>query len=128
MSNAQYQPGVCNIGGAEVARRKQVALIGAILFIAFSLLALLRDFSYLQGAIAFLPAMVFAIGFIQSRKKFCLAYGFMGTFNFQNLGTLSKVTDKDALRADQRTALSIIFQGLVLALAMTLALIALLSL
>jgi hypothetical protein len=30
----------------------------------------------------FVPLLVMSIGWVQSRKKFCLAYGFAGTFNF----------------------------------------------
>ncbi len=55
--------------------------------------------------------MVASVGFVQSRKKFCLAYGFMGTFNFGKLGQLSKVADSASRAADRKTALSILFQA-----------------
>jgi hypothetical protein len=64
--------------------------------------------------------MVFAIGFIQSRKKFCLAYGFMGTFNFGKLGQISRVSDPVAKKADRKTALTILAQSVFLALGLTL--------
>jgi hypothetical protein len=64
--------------------------------------------------------MVFAIGFIQSRKKFCLAYGLAGTFNFGKLGQISKVSDPIAKKADRKTALSILGQSFALALGLTL--------
>jgi len=67
----------------------------------------------------FLPLAVFAIGFVQSRRKFCLAYGFMGTFNFGKLGQLSKVSSKEALAADRKTALAILGQSLGLAALLT---------
>jgi hypothetical protein len=63
--------------------------------------------------------MMASIGWVQSRKKFCLAYGFMGTFNFGKLGQLSRVSDKSALRADRVTALKILFQGLAYAVLVT---------
>ena len=68
----------------------------------------------------FIPLAVAAIGWVQSRKKFCLAYGFMGTFNFGKLGELSKVADKGALAADRKMALSILAQALSLAAILTL--------
>ena len=68
----------------------------------------------------FFPLMVFAIGFIQSRKKFCLAYGFMGTFNFGKLGQISRVSDPVAKKADRKTALTILAQSVFLALGLTL--------
>jgi hypothetical protein len=44
----------------------------------------------------------------------------MGTFNFGKLGQLSKVSDKDALAADRKTALTILIQSLTLAAVLTL--------
>ncbi len=73
----------------------------------------------------FFPLMVFAIGFIQSHKKFCLAYGFMGTFNFGKLGQISRVSDPVAKKADRKTALTILAQSIALALGLTLATFAL---
>jgi hypothetical protein len=63
--------------------------------------------------------MVFSVGFIQSRKKFCLAYGFMGTFNLGKLGDISRVQSPEDRRADRKTALSILAQAALLALALT---------
>jgi hypothetical protein len=120
MSADSYIPGTCNIGAGEIKRRQFVALVG----LALSVIALVGFIS--QGATPgqrlgiFLPLMVMSIGWIQSRKKFCLAYGFMGTFNFGKLGQLSKVADKASLAADRKTALGILFQAISLALVLTL--------
>jgi len=57
---------------------------------------------------------------VQARKKFCLAYGFMGTFNFGKLGKVSRVSDKASLAADRKTAVSILLQSLGLASILTL--------
>lgn len=111
---------MCNIGGAEVARRKKVAQAGGTLFIAYSVAVFVMGLSLTATAGAFLPAMIFAIGFVQSRKKFCLAYGLMGTFNFKELGSLSKVVDKQSIAADRKTALLIILRSTGVALALTL--------
>jgi hypothetical protein len=67
----------------------------------------------------FLPAMIFSVGFIQSRKKFCLAYGLAGTFNFGTLGSISKVQSAADRKADRKTALSILAQATFLTAAMT---------
>jgi hypothetical protein len=69
--------------------------------------------------VLFFPLVVASIGWVQSRKKFCLAYGFMGTFNFGKVGQISKVSDKDALRADRITALTILAQSLLYAVLIT---------
>ena len=120
MNTAQYQPGVCNIGGAELTRRKQVSLFGGVAYLLLSLIALLLDFSQTLRAMVFIPAIIFAVGYIQSRKKFCLAFGLMGTFNFSELGQISKVASPEAIAADRKLALLIIGQALGLALLITL--------
>ena len=111
MSTAQYIPGACNIGKGEIRQRQIVALIGLALSIS-SLIALIST-SAPRGARLgiFVPLAVASIGWVQSRKKFCLAYGFMGTFNFGKLGQLSKVADDASRAADRKTALSILFQA-----------------
>jgi len=114
-----YQAGVCNIGGAEVARRRQFAILGGVLFLALALHSIIQNFSPIATLVLIAPASIFAIGFVQSRKRFCLAYGLMGTFNFQKLGSITKVEDKAALAADRRMAFQIIVQSMGLALILT---------
>ena len=115
----QYVAGSCNIGKEEIRRRQTVALIGAIATIlgAFSIISKYQ--SNTPRLLLFIPAMVFSIGWIQSRKKFCLAYGFMGVFNFGKAGDAQKVRSKEERSADRATALSILTQGIVLAFAIT---------
>jgi len=111
VSTADYIPGTCNIGKGEIRQRQIVALIG----FALSLAALVTFISTSapRGArlTIFIPLAVASIGWVQSRRKFCLAYGFMGTFNFGKLGQLSKVADSASRAADRKTALSILFQA-----------------
>jgi hypothetical protein len=117
----EYVAGSCNIGKGEVRRRQVVALAGAVISV-ISLIGLIgTDATQSARLTLFLPLMVFAIGFIQSRKKFCLAYGFMGTFNFGKLGQISRVSDPIAKKADRKTAITILAQSVLLALGLTLA-------
>ena len=121
----EYVAGSCNIGNGEVRRRQVVALVGAVISIT-SLVGLLSSDAARGARLSlFVPLMVFAIGFIQSRKKFCLAYGFMGTFNFGKLGQISRVSDPNSKKADRKTALTILAQSTALALGLTLATFAL---
>ena len=121
----EYVAGSCNIGTGEVRRRQVVALAGAVISVT-SLIGLIgTDAARSARLTLFFPLMVFAIGFIQSRKKFCLAYGFMGTFNFGKLGQISRVLDPIAKKADRKTALTILAQSILLALGLTLATFAL---
>jgi hypothetical protein len=66
-----------------------------------------------------------SVGWVQSRKKFCLAYGFAGTFNFGKLGNVSRVADPIARAADRKTALLIIGQCLLYAAVLTALVVAL---
>ena len=121
----EYVAGSCNIGKGEVRRRQVVALAGAVISV-ISLIGLIGiDATQSARLTLFFPLMVFAIGFIQSRKKFCLAYGFMGTFNFGKLGQISRVSDPIAKKADRKTAITILAQSILLALGLTLATFAL---
>ncbi len=115
-----YIAGSCNIGKGEIRRRQFVALIGLILIISTTvgLINVEADRSARFGV--FVPALIFSVGFIQSRRKFCLAFGLMGTFNFGSLGKLSRVASPEDRRADRKTAISILVQALSLALTITL--------
>ena len=120
VSAHEYVPGTCNIGKGEIRQRQIVALIGLVLSISTLVGFISTNAEPALRVGIFLPLAVASIGWIQSRKKFCLAYGFMGTFNFGKLGKLSKVSDKAALAADRKTALTILIQSLSLAAILTL--------
>ena len=111
MSTADYILGACNIGKGEIRRRQIVALVGLALSIS-SFITLLSTNAPRSARLGiFVPLAVASIGWVQSRKKFCLAYGFMGTFNFGKLGQLSRVADSASRAADRKTALSILLQA-----------------
>lgn len=116
----QYIAGTCNIGKAEVRQRQVVALIGLFLSVSALVGFITTNAAPSIRLGIFLPLTVFAIGWVQSRKRFCLAYGFMGTFNFGRLGKISRVADKAALSADRKTAITILVQSLTLAAVLTL--------
>ena len=115
----EYIPGTCNIGAGEIRQRQFVAAICIVLFMAASIFLFVVDASRSARLALFFPLVVASIGWVQSRKKFCLAYGFMGTFNFGKVGQLSKLSDKGALRADRITALKILAQSLLYAVLIT---------
>ena len=111
MSTADYIPGACNIGKGEIRRRQVVALIGLALSISTLVTLISTDAPRGARLAIFIPLAVASIGWVQSRRKFCLAYGFMGTFNFGKLGQLSRVADTASRAADRKTALSILVQA-----------------
>jgi len=121
MPVSEYIPGTCNIGKAEIRQRQVVALIGLFLSVSALIGFISTKASPSIRLGIFLPLTIFSVGFVQSRKKFCLAFGFMGTFNFARLGKMSKVVDKASLAADRKTAAIILLQSLGLAAILTVA-------
>ena len=120
-----YIPGTCNIGTGEIRRRQVVALIGAVLSL-ITLIGIITSSAPRSARFGiFIPLAIASIGWVQSRKKFCLAYGLMGTFNFGKLGQISRVSDSASKLADRKTAFKILGQSLFLALALTLIVVAL---
>ena len=120
-----YIAGTCNIGTGEIRRRQVVALIGAVLSL-ITLIGIITSSAPRSARFGiFIPLAIASIGWVQSRKKFCLAYGFMGTFNFGKLGQISRVSDSASKLADRKTAFKILGQSLFLALALTLIVVAL---
>ena len=119
MAQVDYIPGTCNIGGDELRSRRIVAAVGLILSLSALAIFIATDVSQSARLGIFIPLLVMSIGWVQSRKKFCLAYGFAGTFNFGKLGHLSRVSDPIARAADRRTALMIIAQSALYAAVLT---------
>ncbi len=113
--SAEYIPGTCNIGKGEVRRRQLVAIFGLFLTTFSAATIIATDQSKNSRLSIFLPALIFSIGFVQSRRKFCLAYGLAGTFNFGKLGQISKVQSNEDRKSDRKTAVSILLQSAALA-------------
>jgi hypothetical protein len=125
VAQADYIPGTCNIGGDELRSRKIVAAVGLVLSISTLITFISTDAPQSARLGIFLPLLVMSVGWVQSRKRFCLAYGFAGTFNFGKLGNLSKVADPIARAADRKTALTIFAQSALYAAALTAVVVAL---
>jgi len=119
-----YIPGTCNLGKAEIRRRQFVALLGLILTISSFTGLIAAGANQTARFSLFVPLLVFSIGFVQSRKRFCLAYGLMGTFNLGRLGDLTRVQSPEDRKADRKTAIGILLQSAALAAVLTLALVA----
>lgn len=112
-----YAPGACNIGPDEIARRRRVALVGLVLTIVIAVALLAGGATGPVRLIVALPLTSAAIGWIQARRRFCMAYGLAGTSNLGAIGEMSRVSDQAALAADRRTALIIAAQGLAIGVA-----------
>lgn len=121
MSTESYVAGTCNIGPAEMSRRRRggwLAVAGT-LFLSIALYAV--GASAVWQLTTWFPASLAAVGFIQARSHFCAYFGFRGVYNFDELGDEQRVIMQEAQRLDRQRALKIAVQsaaiGAVVALA-----------
>ena len=115
MPEVRYIPGSCNIGKGEVRKRQLVALVGLFFSISTLVAFTTVDTPVEMRLGIFFPLMVASVGFVQSRSKFCLAYGFAGTFNVGKMGDIKRVASKEDRAADRKTALVILGKSFLLA-------------
>jgi hypothetical protein len=102
--DARYEPGVCNIGPAEIARRRRVGHVGVIASILLLAALLAIDAPPLARMVVAVPAMAAAAGYLQAWLRFCAAFGGRGVRNFGQLGQTEAVTDVAARARDRRRA------------------------
>jgi hypothetical protein len=105
----QYRAGACNIGPAEVARRRAVGHAGTAATLLLGASLIWADAPTWSRLVLFAPAAVGAAGYLQAATRFCADYGWRGVFNFGEAGIdrASSVEDQAARRADRRKALLI---------------------
>ena len=101
---AVYEPGVCNIGPAEIARRRRAGHVGLVVTLGLLATLILFDVHPLARLAVIVPAAISASGYLQARLKFCAGFGQLGVFNLGSLGERTAITDADALARDRRRA------------------------
>ncbi len=106
-----YQPGACNIGPAEIARRRRTGIVGLAAAAVLAAGLLLVDAPAAARWLVAIPLAISAIGFLQARFRFCAAYGAAGVRNFGPLGSTERVADAAARRADRSKAIAISLAG-----------------
>ena len=101
LDGARYQPGVCNIGPAEIARRRRSGHVGVIATVAlFAVLVLVDAPPWARFSVA-LPAALAASGYLQAALKFCVAFGIGGVFNFGKRGDMERIENSEAKARDR---------------------------
>jgi hypothetical protein len=104
LAGIEYRPGVCNIGPAEIARRRQAGHVGLLITIAAFAALVAIDAPPLARLILVLPAAAAASGYLQAWLKFCAGFGSRGIFNFGPVGDTQQVVDEDARARDRARA------------------------
>jgi hypothetical protein len=109
----KYIPGVCNIGPAERAKRRQSGIIALI--VAIVLFVVLIEISAPKGwrLLLILPLAAAASGFLQDVLHFCAGFGMKGLYNVINsVGITDDVTSEEFRSKDQHKALLILGMSL----------------
>jgi hypothetical protein len=116
-SSGAYEPGVCNIGPEEIARRRRAGHVGALVtYLALAALLVLHAPSIVRLVLV-LPAAAAASGYLQAWLRFCAGFGSRGIFNFGALGETSPVVDAGARARDRARATRIGLASLAIGIA-----------
>jgi hypothetical protein len=118
--NDTYAPGACNIGPAEIARRRRIGHVGVLATAAVLTLLLAVHADPAWRLILILPAATAAAGYLQAALHFCANFGFRGVYNFGELGPTERVVAEEAIARDRRRALLISLGSLGIGLAVAL--------
>ena len=95
-----YRPGGCNIGPDEIRKRRAAGVAAAVATVALGAGLIAIGAPAPARLLVALPAAGSAVGFLQARSRFCLAFGIAGVRNFGPVGSVDRIEDRDAHRAD----------------------------
>ena len=111
-----YEPGVCNIGSAEIARRRMFGHVALV--ISFIVMAVLMASGAPHWTRLVLVVTVggSASGYLQARLHFCAGFGSEGVYNFGAVGNVERVGDAAARLRDRRRAREILLASLAIGL------------
>jgi hypothetical protein len=112
----------CNIGPAEIARRRRSAIVftGVAAVVAIGLLAL--HAAPAARLLLFPVAAGAAVNWLQVVHRFCVAFGAFGIENFGRLGEEVRV-DPAQRAADRRRVAQLVLEGSLIGAIVTLALV-----
>jgi hypothetical protein len=103
--SGRYDAGACNIGPAEIARRRRSGLVGIGIAVALAVILVVVGAPAWTRVIVFVPLAGGIISLEQARRRFCVGFAMAGLRNFGALGQESAVTDDADRSADRRAAL-----------------------
>ncbi len=110
-----YVPGACNIGPAEISRRRRSGWLGLGAAVALAAIGLAAGAPAWSRLVVGIPLFSSAVGFLQARERFCVGFAAAGLTNFEALGTLHRVDDPAARAADRRHAARLVAKAAAIA-------------
>lgn len=103
----EYRPGACNIGPAEIARRRRAGHVAVVVAVALLALLVLIGAPPLSRLLLAVPVGGAASGYLQAWLKFCAGFGSRGVFNFGPLGDVERVADPESRSRDRARSMQI---------------------
>ena len=110
----KYIPGVCNIGKAELNRRKNGVFLSLTLLVINVVILQLLPHDKIWNLTVFLTVSYFAISFQQWYFKFCVKFGLQGVFNFGDMGKTFTVEQQEFYKKDRAKAIKMISSGIII--------------
>jgi hypothetical protein len=114
----------CNIGDAEIARRRRMAIVLSVAAVVLASALVALAVPHLARLLLFPVAAAAGVTWLQVTQRFCVAFGAAGLENFGPLGSEHRVADEQAA-ADRRRALQLSLEGALAGAVATLALVVL---
>lgn len=104
----QYSPGTCNIGVHEIKVRKKFIGLFLPLTLIFTFLCLFYCHSLFLWSLLVFSSFALIVLYLEIKYRFCILFGFFSLYNFNRLGNLHEVKNKDSIRKDQRRVWEIV--------------------
>lgn len=100
----EYRAGACNIGPAEIARRRRAGIVGLVAAGVLAVALVVLDAPTTARLLVGIPLAGGATGFLQARLRFCAGFGMAGIRNFGAVGSVERVEDAAARHSDRMKA------------------------
>jgi len=117
---AEYQPGVCNIG-TEQRRARRLSGVGSFGIAAGLVVAVVLGVLPESALVATAPFTFGGwVGLVQDYAGFCVAFGALARYDLSGSGgKAGSVSEREAVRADRKRALTILAVAAVLTVVTT---------
>ena len=118
-ANSEYQPGICNIGPYEIAKRRRnfyYSLFGTFIVL---LLIIEGSFGNILKMLLFIPLLITSVNYLQVRNKFCVFFGYASIVNLGNKESRQKIRNGEAHPKDIKKVRIMFGQAIIFSLLST---------
>lgn len=119
MATTKYIAGKCNIGTAEIKRKRNETLFWGVLTILTIAILFITETVRIWGLVVFIPSTFLGIYVQQWFLKFSIRLGIKGVCNFGELGQKKEISSDDDKKKDFVKAWQIYYSGFFLGLGIT---------